>query len=246
MESSHKGGILQDLSYILVWAVCVLPFSLAPALSLTERSPFLPDGFTAPAGQSQQAATRSIQGLEFKGMYQLNNTYYFLVSERNKAGQWISMGNPKDDISVEEFDSSGNKLRVAFAGKDMWLELTEMATLTGQVAQATRGNTQSTARKAAAAAAAKRTNSTATRRRTVQRPTASNGSTTSSSSIARKLPTRRTPSRPSSRFSRRTAPAEVPTSGLPAGNVPTAPPTAAPGTMPGAPPSQDPSSSPFN
>ncbi len=219
------------------------------ALSIVERSPFVPSGFNPPSGATQDSAKQTNpEGLLFKGMYKLNDSMYFLVSERNQKGKWIELGKGEEDISVEQFDMEDNRLLVDVSGKEVWLELSETASLTGKAVTTpqrptTRPTTRPTStRTISRPTTASRTTSSSRSSTTSIRPT----SRGSSSSVMRSLQRRRPSTGFSSRSSGRTAPAPVPTTGLPPSGGSFQVPDAPPSMVPGPPPTSGTPDSPFN
>jgi hypothetical protein len=105
--------------------------NLTLALSLSDRSPFIPEGFDPNTKSASTAATTTNQPLEFRGMYQLGSTYYFLVSQRNSSGKWLPVGEASDGITIKEFQADENKVLVDHNGNPIWLDMSEMAKLTG-------------------------------------------------------------------------------------------------------------------
>lgn len=229
--------------FLAVVLTVLVSGSLLQALSLTDRSPFIPDGFDPnKANASAGNKASSNQPLEFRGLYKLNESYYFLVSQRNGKGKWLGMGESEDGLTVQEFKSEEDKLLVEHNGKPVWLELSEMATLTGRpvttqpaVANTRRATTRSTG--------TTRTAASSSTRRTVVRP--------STSTTRRTVTSRSGSSSGRTRYPGRTARSnprlKLPTDELsPVPPAPVVPAVQPPAFDPGAPPPANPDDTPFN
>jgi hypothetical protein len=208
--------------------------SLAMALSLSDRSPFIPQGFDPNSKSAGKAAANSNQPLEFRGMYQLGDTYYFLVSQRNSSGKWLPVGEASDGITIKEFQADENKVLVDHNGNPIWLDMSEMAKLTGgpvtqpvrQVARKTTPTSNATSIRA---------RSSSTNRRTI-RPSSTRSQSVRSATSSRRVYSKRAAGRnPNLDASAARTPAPTP--------PPSVPSMDAPGYSPGSPP---PSSPDFN
>jgi hypothetical protein len=83
------------------------------APTIVTDSPFLPPGFEPP-GQPGRAPDRpqAPGEYQFRGVYQLNNQYYFqLYNVREQSGQWITRDPaPDSPIQILEFNPGSNTL----------------------------------------------------------------------------------------------------------------------------------------
>jgi hypothetical protein len=92
--------------------------SPTPDHPLVSRSPFLPAGFNAdrqenPRDNERNRAGPLAQRYEFRGYYQLNGEFRFLIREKNKsAGRWVKLNDPAADYLVERFDESSGEIRL--------------------------------------------------------------------------------------------------------------------------------------
>lgn len=89
-----------------------------PANPLLRRSPFLPAGFDAEARtparrEPPPSQTALAQRFEFRGYYQINGEYRFLIKEKNQpVGRWVTLNDPDAAYLVESFDPVQNHLRL--------------------------------------------------------------------------------------------------------------------------------------
>ena len=82
---------------------------------LAERSPFLPSDFsppeerrTAPQRQNQEALSNRY---EFRGVYQLDGEYRFLISEkRSRDGKWVAENDPNAPYLVQSYDPKSHAI----------------------------------------------------------------------------------------------------------------------------------------
>lgn len=241
-ERGHKD--LRILRLIATGLSLILGGSVVQGLSLTDRSPFIPEGFTPnKANASAGNKAGSNQPLEFRGMYKLNDNYYFLVSQRNSKGKWLSMGESEDGLTVQEFEADEDRLLVEHNGKPVWLELSEMATLTGKPVT-TRPAVATTRRTSTVPARTTRTTSSSTSsRRTVIRPTTGSSGRT----VTSRSGTRSTRTRYPGRTARSNPRLKLPTEDMaPVPPAPVVPAVQPPVFDPGAPPPANPDDNPFN
>ena len=122
------------------------------ALALSERSPFLPPGFTPPAERSsladRRATAREERNLpEFRGVYSIGEDYRFLLrvaGEQN--GAWVGLRDDEADFFVHAFDPATNEIELDFNGQRKTVELASLASNTtplpvsGQTVAANRPN----------------------------------------------------------------------------------------------------------
>lgn len=115
------------------WAV------LGPALlgaaslcaGLAERSPFLPADFdpgqrSAPA--TQPAGGPLSQRIEFRGYYELNGEYRFLIREKGQSsGRWVRLDDANAPFLVEAFDPDRRAVRVSLGGESQLIQLVSLA-----------------------------------------------------------------------------------------------------------------------
>lgn len=107
---------------------------VAKTPTLLGKSPFLPPGFTPPgqaAGKPPAPAVQTGQ-YEFRGVYELNEVYYFnLYNTRERKGKWlndsgIDHGEPEDaDYRIVDFDPESDELVVQMEGQTLNLSLVE-------------------------------------------------------------------------------------------------------------------------
>lgn len=206
--------------------------NLTLALSLSDRSPFIPEGFDPNTKSASRAAATTNQPLEFRGMYQLGSTYYFLVSQRNSSGKWLPVGEASDGITIKEFQADENKVLVDHNGNPIWLDMSEMAKLKGgPVTQPIRQVTRKTT--ASSNPASLRTRSSSTSRRTIRPSTSTRSQTVRSANSSRRPYSKRAAGRnPNLDPASAQTPAPTP--------PPSVPSIDAPGYSPGSPPPSSP------
>ena len=96
--------------------------------SIMERSPFIPPDFTPPGSSRAEAAKATSNSYEFKGFYRIGDTYRFLVSEpRSNDGDWVELGDSKDNYEVRRFDPDSETLTLFFNNSENQLPLAELA-----------------------------------------------------------------------------------------------------------------------
>lgn len=96
------------------------------APTLVTDSPFLPPGFEPP-GQPGWAPERpeAPGEYEFRGVYQLNNQFYFhLYNVREQSGQWItSESGPDANLQILGFNPESNRLSIRADSRTLDLAL---------------------------------------------------------------------------------------------------------------------------
>lgn len=241
--------INQAFRILLLTASSLLGCSLL-ALSIVERSPFVPSGFNPGSTSSQETKSApNPQGLQFKGMYELNDSLYFLVSERNQKGKWIEMGQADEEIQVSRFDKEDNRLLVDVSGKEVWLDLVETAAVTGNAVAASQPSSRTSRTTVTPRTSTSRSSirpTSPTRSVTPTRSSSSRirpASNITSASSLRSLQRRRPISGISSRSRTATVDFPVP-SAKPPTNLSLEVPDTVPTTKPGPPPTN--TDSPFN
>lgn len=106
----------------------------SPVDPLVARSPFLPDGFNAEARQENRRPERNTQGplaqrFEFRGYYQLNGEYRFLIREKNKtAGRWVRLNDPEAAYLVDQFDETSGQIQLNQDGQTEMIALISLDT----------------------------------------------------------------------------------------------------------------------
>lgn len=116
--------------------------------TLLDRSPFLPPGWTPPEERRQQSqVTKSVTGYEFRGIYEINGEFRFLVSEpRSRSGSWVRVGESRDNFEVRRYDASSDTLVLFFNNKEQRIQMAEMESnptpmpVSGQVQSKPRGS----------------------------------------------------------------------------------------------------------
>lgn len=109
-------GVL--LTLVLLFAAH--PLTAERAATLLDRSPFIPSTFSPP--QPPQPPVRPTppqqqQEFEFRGIYQINGNYRFLISEaRSRSGRWLQLGAKEDNIEVRAFNADNDLLTIAVNG----------------------------------------------------------------------------------------------------------------------------------
>lgn len=102
---------------------------------LSERSPFLPPGFVAPEDRSQPAAPppAATQGplsrrFEFRGVYQLEGEYRFLITDkRTREGKWVPLNDASAPFHVRSFDLDKNAIVLNHEGQTETIELERLS-----------------------------------------------------------------------------------------------------------------------
>lgn len=94
--------------------------------TLVTKSPFLPPDFAPPGTRTKPAAPPPGRGqYEFRGVYQLGDTFYFNVyNVREQKGKWVTPEG-SDEIRVVAFDIQADELVVEVGGESMSLSLVE-------------------------------------------------------------------------------------------------------------------------
>ncbi len=93
--------------------------------TLLDRSPFVPANFD-PGSQnvSNPAAPTSSTGYEFRGVYQIGDRYWFLVSDpASQDGSWIELGKTSEDLLARSFDPETKSLVLVSNNTEHKLEL---------------------------------------------------------------------------------------------------------------------------
>lgn len=95
--------------------------------TLTERNPFIHSGFTPPEdGRPTGARPTPVatQEFAFQGVYELGDQTHVLVKDRRQPnGQWLVIGEDSDGLTAKSFDSEENRLLLASASGEHWLDL---------------------------------------------------------------------------------------------------------------------------
>ncbi|MGC9451573.1 MAG: hypothetical protein ACP5I4_09010 [Oceanipulchritudo sp.] len=96
--------------------------------TIVARSPFIPPGFS-PAGETQRAVAQ--QGTpgnyEFRGVYQLENKYRFLVRDRrSNNGNWVELGQAHEGYEVRSFNPETSTLILFFNNSENELKLRDL------------------------------------------------------------------------------------------------------------------------
>jgi hypothetical protein len=105
------------------WTSCCV----AASVTLVERSPFVPSTFSPP--QSRAPARPAVQAakqneFEFRGIYEVNGEYRFLISEaRSRNGRWLPVGGSHESIEVQAYDPQTETVDVLINGEPRQLEL---------------------------------------------------------------------------------------------------------------------------
>ena len=100
----------------------------SPSTSIISRSPFIPAGFN-PAAQSvgSNPAQVSASGYEFRGVYQIGDRYWFLISQpQSRDGNWIELGKNFEDVEARKFDPATKALTVFANNTEQTLELAQL------------------------------------------------------------------------------------------------------------------------
>lgn len=112
---------------LLLSLVFCLGGGLEAGISLLERSPFIPRGWTPPEerGNRRERPAQTAGGtLEFGGVYELNGVVnVFLSDSRQNKGQWVRVNDPTADIPVLSFDRTALTIRVRRDGKEETIPL---------------------------------------------------------------------------------------------------------------------------
>lgn len=103
--------------------------------ALAERSPFLPPGFVAPEDRTQPAAPppAATQGplsrrFEFRGVYQLEGEYRFLITDkRTREGKWVPLNDASAPFHVRSFDLEKNAIVLNHEGQTESIELERLS-----------------------------------------------------------------------------------------------------------------------
>ena len=95
------------------------------APTLLDRSPFVPAGFDPSA---QTAANTPVQtsatGYEFRGVYQIGDRYWFLISDpASQDGNWIELGKSSEELLVRSYDPVTSSLTLVSNNTEHKLEL---------------------------------------------------------------------------------------------------------------------------
>lgn len=92
---------------------------LAEDPSIVQSSPFLPPNFKAPnSGSSPLPSSKTgnpTTDYQFKGFYQLNGEYHFLVAEpRSRKSYWVSVGDTAADFELRSFNAETPSITLFF------------------------------------------------------------------------------------------------------------------------------------
>lgn len=102
--------------------------TLSAEPSILQRSPFIPPNFDPPGTSRAGATQAAVNSYEFKGFYRIGDKYRFLVSEpRSSDGDWVELGEAKDNFEVRRFDPDSETLTLFFNNSEKQLQLTELA-----------------------------------------------------------------------------------------------------------------------
>lgn len=99
---------------------------------LIERSPFLPADIP-PAEEKAPLQERRNQNplsqqFEFRGFYQINGKYRFLVKEKSKpTGYWIEIEDPDAEYIIRQFNPSDSSILLAYNGQEETIPLNQLA-----------------------------------------------------------------------------------------------------------------------
>ncbi len=98
------------------------------APTIVKRSPFVPTNFNpgiggAATNPSQAAAA----GYEFRGVYQIGDRYWFLVSEpKSRDGSWIELGSNAENVEARRYDPESKSLTVFSNNTELTLQLADI------------------------------------------------------------------------------------------------------------------------
>jgi len=137
--SQRRPAGLITTGLLLAGQLCVIPQAHAnedelaeeaslSGVSILDRSPFIPPGWTPPRQASKAAQQRERpSAYEFRGMYSLRGEYRFLVSEaRSRSGSWVSVGEVNDDFEVRAFDADEETLTLLINNREQTLNLADL------------------------------------------------------------------------------------------------------------------------
>ncbi len=96
--------------------------------SIINRSPFVPTNFNPGiVGATTNASQVAAAGYEFRGVYQIGDRYWFLVSEpKSRDGNWIELGSNSEDVEARRYDSESKSLTVFSNNSELTLQLAEI------------------------------------------------------------------------------------------------------------------------
>ena len=91
------------------------------------RSPFIPPGFSPPQSGKADAAKASVNGYEFRGVYQIGEKYRFLISEpRSRDGNWVEVGKSYEGYEVRRYDAANETLTLFFNNSEEQIKLASL------------------------------------------------------------------------------------------------------------------------
>ena len=95
------------------------------ATTLLDRSPFVPAGFDPSVQTVTTAPVQSATGgYEFRGVYQIGDRYWFLVSEpASQDGNWIELGKSTEELLARSYDPQTRALTLVSNNTEHTLEL---------------------------------------------------------------------------------------------------------------------------
>ena len=122
---------LTRLATTVVFAACAslaaVPVAMGDqAASLVKRSPFMPPNQpVAPKPQPPAARpTVAPSAYEFRGVFQINGEYRFLLRERTRPeGRWLEIGDSVDGVEAVSYDPRGQTLKIRNGGSTYDLAL---------------------------------------------------------------------------------------------------------------------------
>jgi hypothetical protein len=151
--------------------------------TIVTKSPFLPPDFNPPggAGAAGAAAPASASQYEFRGVYQMEGTYYFnLYNTRDRKGTWVTENAAGTDAPrIIRYDRQEDVLEVDVAGERVSLNMVETSNKPLPMANTRPARPKPAQATTAANASQKQPSRPTTVRRRVIRPTTRNQSTSS-------------------------------------------------------------------
>lgn len=95
--------------------------------NLVDRSPFLPANVPSARPEAPRAGNQNTD-YEFRGVYSLNGTHKFLVSERaGQNGRWVRLNDASSDYVVKDYDESSKSILLSAGGQEKRIALMELA-----------------------------------------------------------------------------------------------------------------------
>jgi hypothetical protein len=112
---------------LIVVVLNSLCMAAAVSVTIVDRSPFIPSGFSPPqTREPARPSARPTQAseIEFRGIYEIAGEYRVLISEaRSRNGRWLSVGSSHENIEVTDYDPSTETVSLLVGGEPREMQL---------------------------------------------------------------------------------------------------------------------------